>query len=77
VLAQEFLDAVTDGGYRQVSTLPSRSGRGDRQHGGASATFVLVLILACLVALLLAATFFGWLVRFGVLLVIVPALTRH
>jgi hypothetical protein len=73
VLAQELLDAITDGLLAGIDPAATVRAQVVGSISAPEASFVLVLIIACLVVFLFAATAFGWLIRFGVLLVLVVA----
>ncbi|HEY7224681.1 MAG TPA: conjugal transfer protein TrbL family protein [Micromonosporaceae bacterium] len=73
VLAQQLLDAITDGLLAGIDPAATVRNQVIGSMSAPGATFVLVLIIACLVVFLFAAVLFGWLIRFGVLLVLVVA----
>jgi hypothetical protein len=73
VLAQQLLDAITEGLLAGIDPAATVRNQVIGSLSAPQASLVLVLIVACLVVFLFAATLFGWLIRFGVLLVLVVA----
>ncbi len=72
VLAQDLLDALADGPLGGVDTAATVREQVDGAlHDQPAAAVLLMVIIAALVVFLLAALTFGWIVRVGVLLVLV------